>query len=150
MTVLLPDWENWGKSQIIMTMSTKINYLCASASRWGKSVAMLRLKQREHVGPVLCVRVGESHNRDAGFGRMGRGVLWASGTHVTILAPLCSLCLWISLSMLILQSRDAWNKNLYVFAVLVGSWAHNLVFCFFYLILFQERFQLVGCQHFVS
>lgn len=60
-----------------MTMSTKINYLCASAARCGKSVAMLRFKQREHVGPVLCVCVmGESHNRDVGLG--GReGVLWA-------------------------------------------------------------------------
>lgn len=56
-----------------------MNHLCASATRCGKSVALLRFEQREHVGPVLCVCVlggWGSHKRDAGLGGC-EGALWA-------------------------------------------------------------------------
>lgn len=90
-----------------MTMSTKINHLCASAARCGESVAMLRFKQREHVGPVMCLGWGESHNRDVGLGGW-EGVLRAKWDSCFNVARLCPLCLGHIINVNS-QSRDARN-----------------------------------------
>lgn len=71
MTVLLPDWENCGKPQIILIISSKINYLCASAARRGKSISAW-FKQRERVGFVLCECVWALGVGGGGLGVMGQ------------------------------------------------------------------------------
>lgn len=106
MTVLLPDWENCGKPQIIMIISSKINYLCASAARCGKSVSVLG-SNKGSMWVLLCVCVcGRWGVGGGGLGVMGQvgfmfqsllaSVPFCSGRIVSVHGPAVKDRVWLS------------------------------------------------------
>ncbi len=109
MTVLLPDGENRGKPQLIMTLCSKINYLYASGRKMWKECSHAAVQTKGTCGSCrvcvcvcvcVCLHVWGSPVTKMLVGRMEGGFYGPSGTHVSIPAHFKPLCLLPAVSLM--------------------------------------------------